>query len=102
MKTPKLTTELLEGTFMKGNQSLMDVGDRHSQKEFAENLEFASHDYMCGVLSVRYFTGNTSWYDLRFKDPNGTGKPEKSCMDYFGTKEGVGRLIYWETCKTLQ
>uniref|UniRef100_A0A224YN62 Lipocalin n=1 Tax=Rhipicephalus zambeziensis TaxID=60191 RepID=A0A224YN62_9ACAR len=96
----KVTTERLEGTFVTGNTSLMYVGDRGLVWEYAETLEFASDDYMCGVFEVRDIPSRVNWFDLRFQDNRGTGKPHNTCMEYFNKKQRPGHLIYWLDCET--
>uniref|UniRef100_A0A224YEE5 Lipocalin n=1 Tax=Rhipicephalus zambeziensis TaxID=60191 RepID=A0A224YEE5_9ACAR len=92
-------TEQLEGTFEKGNSSVMRVGDRGLVREYVEDLLFSSSDYRCGVFAVKY-PGTTEWYDLRFKGTNGTGRPQDTCLEYFGSKKGVRHFIYGAECKT--
>uniref|UniRef100_A0A131YSA9 Lipocalin n=1 Tax=Rhipicephalus appendiculatus TaxID=34631 RepID=A0A131YSA9_RHIAP len=89
-------TTLLTGTFQ--NPNLMAVGGRDSMADHTETLEFASKTYQCGVFYVRYLHGSGGWRDLRFKDTNGTSKPEKECMKYFRTMPNSTRVFY-KFCK---
>ncbi|XP_075532132.1 uncharacterized protein LOC142564838 [Dermacentor variabilis] len=67
------TTDTLEGTFDTSDLSTMLVG---------------------GIAGP-------GWRELRFKDVNETGKPEKECLDYFNKTGKAGYVIYRDNCTDL-
>uniref|UniRef100_L7LT01 Putative group i salivary lipocalin n=1 Tax=Rhipicephalus pulchellus TaxID=72859 RepID=L7LT01_RHIPC len=94
-------TTHLRGTFEKRDTSLMAVGGRDTRTDHTESLEFASDSYQCGVFRVSYRGDGIDWREIRFKDENGTGKPEQSCLDHFKTIRN-GTIIYFDFCKDFQ
>uniref|UniRef100_A0A131Z6X9 Lipocalin n=1 Tax=Rhipicephalus appendiculatus TaxID=34631 RepID=A0A131Z6X9_RHIAP len=96
-------TNSMNGTFDLYDPRVVYIGPTGGRVDSNETLEFVSRSFMCGVFRVDTVvpSGPTRWRELRFKYPNGTGRPEKECLNYFQTMRPRGRLLYGEMCDEL-
>uniref|UniRef100_A0A023G0Z8 Putative lipocalin-3 1 n=1 Tax=Amblyomma parvum TaxID=251391 RepID=A0A023G0Z8_AMBPA len=84
MDSIKAKTELMEGKFDSNMPNMMLVSPAKGHEITTnETLVFASSDLSCGIFKVQLLSGSSVWYELRFKVPGTTEKPNEECLNSY-------------------
>uniref|UniRef100_A0A023G737 Putative lipocalin-3 1 n=1 Tax=Amblyomma triste TaxID=251400 RepID=A0A023G737_AMBTT len=101
MNAFKKHTDRMEGMLDKDLKAVMYVGPLGGGATTNETLLFVSPMQSCGVFSVHKFREHHDWYELRFKDADGTGDPDPECVEKFRSITQEFSLVYNSTCKEI-